>query len=100
MKEKTIVYDNLPDMKIKLQDGRIVTLAELEPMVIEAGKLFAYAPWSKNPNPRPTRILASISATGLSLFDFKTRISHRWASRKPMTVDLSRFAELLKQIGK
>ena len=48
MKEKTIVYDNVPDMKIKLQDGRIVTLDELEPMVRAAGKLFAYAPWSTN----------------------------------------------------
>ena len=26
-KEKTIVYDSVPDMKIKLQDGRVVTLA-------------------------------------------------------------------------
>ena len=78
MKEKTIVYDSTPDMKIKLQDGRVVTLDELEPMVMEAGKLFAYAPWSTSKNPRPTRILASISADGLSLFDFKTRISHRW----------------------
>ena len=100
MAEKTIVYDNFPDMKIKLQDGRVVTLAELEPMVREAGKLFAYAPWSTSKNPRPTRILASISADGLALFDFKTRISHRWASRKPMTTwDPSEFAELLKGAG-
>jgi hypothetical protein len=100
MGEKQIVYDNFPDMKIKLQDGRVVTLGELEPMVWAAGKLFAYAPWSKNPNPRPTRILASISATGLALFDFKTRISHRWASRKPTTVDPSEFAEMLKNLIK
>ena len=58
MGEKQIVYDNFPDMKIKLQDGRIVTLGELEPMVMAAGKLFAYAPWSTSKNPRPTRILA------------------------------------------
>jgi hypothetical protein len=96
MKEKTIVYDNFPDMKIKLEDGRVVTLCELEPMVMAAGKLFAYAPWSTSKNPRPTRILASISADGLALFDFKTRISHRWASRKPTPVDLSGLAELLK----
>lgn len=96
MAEKTIVYSNYPDMKIKLQDGRVVTLAELEPMVMEAGKLFAYAPWSKSNNPRPTRILASISADGLALFDFKTKTSHRWASRKPTAVDLSGLAELLK----
>ena len=101
MKEKTIVYDNVPDMKIKLQDGRIVTLEELEPMVMAAGKLFAYAPWSTNKNPRPTRILASISPVdGLALFDFKTRISHRWASRKPPTVDLSWLKELLKGLGR
>ena len=63
MKEKTIVYDNVPDMKIKLQDGRVVTLGELEPMVMAAGKLFAYAPWSTSKNPRPTRILASYRLT-------------------------------------
>ena len=48
-------------------------------MVREAGKLFAYAPWSTSKNPRPARTLASISADGLALFDFKTRISHRWS---------------------
>ena len=84
-------------MKIKLQDGRVVTLDELEQLVMVAGKLFAYAPWSTSSNPRPTRILASISADGLALFDFKTRISHRWASRKPLTVDLSGLKELLEQ---
>ena len=89
MGEKQIVYDRTPDMKIKLQDGRVVTLGEMEPMVAIAGKLFAYAPWSKNPNPRSTRILASISAEGLSLFDFKTKTAYRWASRKPTPVDLS-----------
>ena len=100
MKEKTIVYDRTPDMKIKLQDGRVVTLGELEPMVRAAGKLFAYAPWSKSKNPRSTRILASISGDGLALFDFKTRISHRWASRKPVEIDFSKFAELLKGLRK
>ena len=99
MKEKTIAYDNYPDMKIKLEDGRIVTLGELEPMVMAAGKLFAYAPWSTSKNPRSTRILASISADGLALFDFKTRVSHRWASRKPMMPDLNGLAALLKHIG-
>jgi hypothetical protein len=99
MGEKTIVYDNFPDMKIKLEDGRIVTLGELESMVTIHGKLFAYAPWSTSKNPRSTRILAGLSADGLALFDFKTRISHRWASRKPMTVDLSGLAELLKGLG-
>jgi hypothetical protein len=98
--EKQIVYDRTPDMKIKLEDGRVVTLGELEPMVMEHGKLFAYAPWSTSKNPRPTRILASISADGLSLHDFKTRVSHRWASRKPMTWDPGEFAELLKGLGK
>jgi hypothetical protein len=87
-------------MKIKLQDGRVVTLGELEPMVWAAGKLFAYAPWSTSKNPRSTRILASISADGLALFDFKTRISHRWASRKPFAVDLSGLKELLKGLGR
>jgi hypothetical protein len=96
MGEKQIVYDRTPDMKIKLSDGRVVTLGELEPMVSIHGKLFAYAPWSTSKNPRSTRILASISADGLALFDFKTRISHRWASRRPLAVDLSGLAELLK----
>ena len=67
VKEKTIAHDIFPDMKIKLQDGRVVSLRELEPMVMEAGKLFAYAPWSTSNNPRSTRILASISADGLAL---------------------------------
>jgi hypothetical protein len=100
MKEKTIVRDLFPEKTIKLQDGRVVTMGELEPMVMAAGKLFAYAPWSTNPNPRPTRILASISADGLALFDFKTRISHRWAQRQPRAVDLSGLAELLKGLDK
>lgn len=94
--EKQIVYDRTPDMEIRLSDGRVVTLGELESMVMIHGKPFAYAPWSKSKNPRSTRILASISAEGLALFDFKTRISHRWASRKPTPVDLSGLAELLK----
>jgi hypothetical protein len=94
--EKQIVYDRTPDMEIRLSDGRVVTLGELESMAMVHGKLFAYAPWSTSKNPRPTRILASISAEGLALFDFKTRISHRWASRKPTPVDLSGLAELLK----
>ena len=42
MGEKQIVYDRTPDMKIKLQDGRVVTLGEMEPMVAIAGKLFAW----------------------------------------------------------
>jgi hypothetical protein len=101
MTEKTIVYDNTPDMEIKLEDGRIVTLGEMESIVRMTGKLFAYAPWSTSKNPRPTRILASISADGLALFDFKTRISHRWASRKPSwPVDPGEFAELLKRVGR
>jgi hypothetical protein len=99
VQEKTIVYDLVPDLQIKLQDGRIVTAGEMEPMVMAAGKLFAYAPWSTNPNPRSTRILASISADGLALFDFKTRISHRWADRERPAVDLSEFAELLKGLN-
>ncbi len=99
MKEKTIVYDVFPDMTIRLQDGRIVSLRELEPMVTEAGKLFGAAPWSKNENPRPTRILASISPIdGLCLHDFKTGISHRWASRQPVMLDPD-FVELLKGLG-
>ena len=36
MGEKQIVYDRTPDMKIKLEDGRVVTLGELESMVMEA----------------------------------------------------------------
>ena len=32
MGEKQIVYDRTPDMKIKLSDGRVVTLGELEPI--------------------------------------------------------------------
>jgi hypothetical protein len=98
--EKQIVYDRTPDMEIRLSDGRVVTLGELESMVMIHGKLFAYAPWSKSKNPRSTRILASISAEGLALFDFKTRISHRWASRKPTPVDLSGLAELLRGLSK
>jgi hypothetical protein len=97
---KQIVYDRTPDMKIKLQDGRVVTLGELEPMVATAGKLFAYAPWSTSKNPRSTRIIASISADGLSLHDFKTGISHRWASRKPMTLDRSQLAKMLNNLIK
>jgi hypothetical protein len=100
VKEKTIAHDLFPEMKIKLQDGRVVTMGEMEDLVWHAGKLFAYAPWSTNKNPRPTRILASISADGLALFDFKTRISHRWASRQPPAVDLSGLAEMLKGLGK
>jgi hypothetical protein len=96
MKEKSIVHDLSPDMKIKLEDGCVVTLGEMETMVSRCGKLFAYAPWSTSKNPRSTRILASISADGLALFDFKTRVSHRWASRKPLAVNLSELAELLK----
>ena len=60
--EKQIVYDRTPDMEIRLSDGRVVTLGELESMEMIHGKLFAYAPWSKSwnisrrrsPRPRPS----------------------------------------------
>jgi hypothetical protein len=97
MREKQIVYDRTPEMKIKLSDGRVVTLGELETMVTSE-PLFAYAPWSTSKNPRSTRILAGMSADGLALFDFKTRISYRWASRKPPEVDFSTLAALLKEL--
>jgi hypothetical protein len=95
MRERQIVYDRTPEMEIRLSDGRVVTLGELEPMVASE-PLFAYAPWSTSKNPRSTRILAGMSADGLALFDFKTRISHRWAARKPREVDFSGLAALLK----
>jgi hypothetical protein len=86
------------EMRIRLSDGKDVSLAELERLVVKHGKLFAYAPWSTSLNQRPTTILASVSADGLALFDFKTRISHRWASRKPLMVDFSELAALLKEL--
>jgi hypothetical protein len=99
MGEKQISYDRTPDMEIKLEDGRVVTLGELEQELRASadGKRFAYAPWSTSENPRSTRILASISNDGLALFDFKTRISHRWASRKPVDYSTG-FGALLKGV--
>jgi hypothetical protein len=93
-REKRVVYDLTPTMRIRLSDGTQVSLAELERLVESGMTCFAYAPWSTSENPRSTRIIASRSSDGLALFDFKTRTSHRWAARKPQV----NFDELAVQL--
>ena len=98
MKTKEIVYDRYPHEQIKLSDGEVVTLGELEQRCRLGMSFSAYAPWSKNPKPRKSRIWAHMSADGvLALFDHKTGISHRMASAKPPDVDLQKLAAGLRE---
>ena len=52
-------------------------MGEMEDLVWHAGRDIRLRPVVSKQESRPTRILASISADGLALFDFKTRISHQ-----------------------
>jgi hypothetical protein len=78
---KHIVYDLQADTPIMLADGDELTLAELE-RELKAGpptRTMAYPPW--DPESVSARVSARMSRDGLSLYDFKTETSHRWAWR-------------------
>ena len=96
MKEKAIVHDISPDMKIELEDGRVVTLGEMETMVREAWEAVRLRPGRRieksetdtdiGQSYRPTDWRCSISKHGFHIGG--RRENRRW--------DLSEFAELLK----
>jgi hypothetical protein len=72
------LYDLLPDQEVELKDGRVVTLTALqetagEKWVAVHGRIF-------RPNSDSYSVKAKVTGPGdLSLWDAKTRISHRWA---------------------
>jgi hypothetical protein len=81
---KYILYDLRPEMLITLEDGEELTLAELERDLKNGPhrRTVAYpTPW--DPGSTTPRVLATLGATGLCLWDTKTETSHRWAWRKP-----------------
>ena len=72
-------------MQIVLEDGEELTLAELERDLKNGPprRTVAYpTPW--DPKSTTPRVLATLGADGLCLWDTKTETSHRWggASRR------------------
>jgi hypothetical protein len=99
-KSPSTLYDLEPTQTFRLKDGVDIQLDKLEERArdLDAGDLAGFgtifdpnAGGKKNSN---TRVKVNMSSDGLALFDTKTKISHRWASKKPP--DLSGFAEQLK----
>jgi hypothetical protein len=71
-------------MPITLEDGEELTLAELERDLKNGPRRRTVAyptPW--DPESATPRVLATLGADGLCLWDTKTETSHRWAWRKP-----------------
>jgi len=81
---KRILYDVRPEMQIMLENGEVLTLAELELDLMTGPPRRAVAyptPW--DPESTTPRVLATIGADGLCLWDTKTETSHRWWWCKP-----------------
>jgi len=91
------IYDLLPQMVIVLSDGERIRLDDLEKRA-GASKIKAYANlW--DPNSRTCdRILVNLSgAAGLTLWDTKTGVSHRWKSLSPAEdIELRRMLNSIK----
>jgi hypothetical protein len=81
---KRILYDLRPEMQITLEDGKKLTLAELErELKTSPPKRSTAFPTPWDPESTSARVLATIGRDGLCLWDTKTETSHRWAWRKP-----------------
>jgi len=76
------LWDLEPEMCIMLSDGTELTLADLETLIGPA-RLTAFATLWDPQSSTPDRVLVTGSSTGLSLWDTKTGISHRWRHRGP-----------------
>jgi hypothetical protein len=83
------IYDLLPEMEIKLDDGTVMTLADLEALAPGMGKWQrAYAtPWDPASD-RKDRVKYNVGPLGLELWDTKDEVMHYWASEKPPDLDL------------
>jgi hypothetical protein len=77
------VWDLEPTMEITLSDGEVVALAALERRVGRGERITAFATLWDPTSTTSNRVLANLSATGLSLWDSKTGLSHRWRGRGP-----------------
>jgi hypothetical protein len=91
------IYDLTPEMVIVLSDGERIRLDDLEKRA-GVSKIKAYANlW--DPNSRtPDRILVNLSgAMGLTLWDTKHGVSHRWAALSPAEdIELRRMLSNIK----
>ena len=93
---KQTVYDLEKHWLFWKDTGGAVTLEELERQAHYEPNIRGQAIFGDPLRTKPVRVLVNISTDGLSLYDVRTGVSHRWADRTPS--DLSGFAELLKGI--
>jgi hypothetical protein len=100
---KYILYDLKPEMRIVLDDGEALTLAELEhDLRTRAHKRTVAFPTPWDPESESARVLATLGRDGLCLWDTKTETSHRWAWHKPpeslatMAAQLRALAEITR----
>jgi hypothetical protein len=94
---KCILYDLDAGMTIVLDDGEVLTLAELE-RDLKVGpplrRTLAFpTPW--DPESTTARVLATLGRDGLCLWDTKTETSHRWKWREPP----ESFASMARQLA-
>lgn len=81
---KYLCYDLTSEMQIVLEDGEVLTLAELEhDLKTSPPKRTVAFPTPWDPKSNSARVLATIGREGLCLWDAKTETSHRWQWRKP-----------------
>jgi hypothetical protein len=77
------VYDLKPDDVMTLSDGEQIKLSELEKRA-GAARIKGYATiWDRESKTRDRVLVNRSGAAGLTLWDTKTGLSHRWASLSP-----------------
>lgn len=94
-------FDLEPTMQITLSTGEEMSLTELEDRIkvnqwaaartnppMPPERITAFALWDPT-STTPDRVLVGTSATGLTLWDTKTGISHRWKNRGGHAEDLT-----------
>ena len=95
---KQIVYDLMPHWIFWREDiGGAITLEELERLTREGPAIRGQVIMGDPLRTKPARVLVSLSGDGLSLWDVRTRVSHRWAAKAP--VDYAELAAALKKLG-
>jgi hypothetical protein len=77
------IYDLKPDDVMMLSDGERIKLSDLEKRA-GAGKIKGFANiWDKESKTRDRVLVNKSGAAGLTLWDTKHGVSHRWASLSP-----------------
>lgn len=76
------IYDLKPDDTMTLSDGTRITLAELE-QIAGTRKIKGFATIWDPQSKTPDRVLVNRGGAGLTLWDTKTSVSHRWKTMSP-----------------